>query len=73
MNDMIPQWDSGVQEMIDIFAGSDGLAEMCKKALEDLGLATDDYKKSLSDLEDAAGVDFDSIVDDGIDPTIEET
>ncbi len=61
INDLIPQWDSGVQHMADTFAGEGGLIPTCKDAFEELDQSTQDYKDSLDDLESAAGVNFDSI------------
>lgn len=61
INDLIPQWDSAVQHMADVFAKEGGLIPTCKEAFEELDQATRDYQDSLDDLESAAGIDFDSI------------
>lgn len=71
INDLIPQWDSGVQHMADVFAKEGGLIPTCKNAFEELDQATRDYQNSLDDLETAAGVDFDSI-SAGYDENIEK-
>lgn len=71
INDLIPQWDSGVQHMADVFAKEGGLIPTCKNAFEELDQATRDYQDSLDDLEAAAGVDFDSI-SAGYDENIEK-
>lgn len=72
MNDLIPQWNSGIQEMVDTFAGEGGFIPTCSEAMEELDDATEEYEKELDQLEKAAGVDFDNI-SDGIDKTIRET
>jgi hypothetical protein len=71
INNLIPQWDSGVQHMADTFAGEGGFIPTCQDAFEQLDDATKDYKESLDDLEEAAGIDFDSI-SDGYDDNIEK-
>lgn len=71
INDLIPQWDSGVQHMADVFAGEGGFIPTCKDAFEELDQATHDYQDSLDELESAAGVDFDAI-SEGYDENIEK-
>lgn len=72
MNDLIPQWNSGIQEMVDTFAGEGGFIPTCSEAMGELDDATEEYEKELDQLEKAAGVNFDNI-SDGIDKTIRET
>ena len=36
MNDFIPQWDSGVQKMVDTIVGEGGFAEVTKSAIEEI-------------------------------------
>ena len=45
MNDLVPQWSSGVQEMTDKFAGEGGFAPTCEDAFRELGEAADEYKE----------------------------
>lgn len=71
INDLIPQWDSGVQHMADVFAGEGGFIPTCKDAFEELDQATHDYQDSLDELESAAGVDFNAI-SEGYDENIEK-
>ena len=71
INDLIPQWDSGVQHMADVFAGEGGFIPTCKDAFEELDQATHDYQDSLDELESTAGVDFDAI-SEGYDENIEK-
>lgn len=61
MNDLIPAWNGGLQEMADSFAGDNGFITICMDALKDLEQATKDYQDSLKDLQDSAGVNFEEI------------
>ena len=70
MNSLIPQWDSGVQHMADVFAGSGGFIPTCEEAFASLKDTTADYQASLSELERAAGINFDTIAN-GYDRNIE--
>lgn len=72
LNEMIPQWTSGVQQMADTFAGEGGLGEVCKESLAEISQATEDYKDDLEEVEDAAGLTFEEIVG-GTDNAISET
>ena len=72
MNDLIPQWNSGMQEMVDAFSGEGGFIPTCKDSMEELDEATDEYQRSVNKLEKAAGADFDAI-SRGIDETAEAT
>ena len=72
MSDMIPQWDSGVQQMTDKFAGEGGFYPTCKDAMDKLSEATKDYEGSLQQLQSSAGQNFDEIRR-GEDETIQKT
>ena len=72
MEDIVPQWDSSVQEMTDKFAGEGGFIPTCQDSLIELDEATADYEDSLEDLEDTAGISFDEI-EDGLDKNIDLT
>ena len=72
MEELIPQWDSGVQTMTDKFAGEGGFIPTCQDSLIELDEATKDYEDSLEDLEDTAGISFDEI-EDGLDVNIDLT
>ena len=50
MNDLIPQWTSGVQAMIDTFSGEDGFEQVCKNTFEVLDDAAEDYIMTLDDI-----------------------
>lgn len=71
INNLVPQWTSGVQQMADVFAGEGGLIPTCQEAFNKLDEATKEYQDSLDELEDAAGIDFDSI-SEGYDENIEK-
>lgn len=72
LSDMIPQWESGCQQMADAFAGEDGFMGVCKDSLENLRDKTQEYEDDLHELENAAGMVFDSIAS-GEDWTINQT
>ena len=62
LEDMVPQWTSGVQTMADTFAGEGGFIPTCKDALIELDGATKDYEDSLLDLQYQGGFTFNDIV-----------
>lgn len=68
---MVPQWNSGIQSMIDIFAGNGGFIPTCQDAFDQLDETTNDYQNSLDDLQAAAGIDFEMIAE-GYDLNIEK-
>ena len=72
MTNLIPQWNSGIQEMTNTIAGQGGFIPTCKEAFEELKTNTQDYKESLQDLQSSAGVNFGNI-SDGIDWDIVKT
>ena len=61
MEDLIPQWDSGVQHMVESFAGEGGFIPSCSGAMGDLNAITEEYKDSLTLLEEVAGMKFEGI------------
>lgn len=72
MGSMVPQWNAGVQNMIDKIAGEGGFTEICKEAFEELDSATRDYMEGLEELQKNADVSFDEIKE-GIDEVIVNT
>lgn len=72
LSQMIPQWDSGIQHMADVFAGEGGFVPVCQESMENLDTVTKDYQTDLKELQESAGQDFGSIKD-GIDETINKT
>jgi hypothetical protein len=61
MGDLIPYWNSGLQEMVNTFAGEGGFIPTCSESFEQLDEATKDYQTSLDELANTAGYDFDAI------------
>ena len=61
MSNLVPQWNSSVQEMTDKIAGQGGLIPVCKQAFEDLDNNTKNYEDSLRELQNQAGVSFENI------------
>ena len=72
LTELIPQWDSGVQYMADVFAGEGGFTEVCKEAMGELSEATKAYNKDLEQIEKSAEITFETVVD-GTDEAINET
>lgn len=69
---MIPQWNTGIQEMIDKFAGEGGFGPTCEEALNKLAETTEQYETDLGKLQEAAAVSFEEIAK-SIDPVLEKT
>ena len=72
MNSMIPQWNSGVQQMADKITGEGGFLPTCKDAFEELDQATNDYMIGIEELQKQANVNFEDIKN-GIDESITAT
>ena len=72
MSSMIPQWNSGVQQMTDKIAGEGGFLPTCKDAFEEIDKATEDYMTGIEELQKQANVNFEDIKN-GIDETITAT
>ena len=72
LEQMIPQWDSGVQHMVETFAGEGGFAPTCEQAMNKLNDVTQRYEDKLREVEQAGGVSFDRIRQ-GTDETIRQT
>lgn len=72
LSQMIPQWESGVQHMADVFAGEGGFIPTVQEAMDKLDDITNEYQTDLNELQNAADQDFGSIKD-GIDDTIFKT
>lgn len=72
MGDLVPQWDSSVQDMINIFAGEKdgkkGFLPTVQDAFTGIDTATKQYEASLDTLQQVAGVSFQDIAD-GMDAT----
>ena len=72
MSNLIPQWNSGLQEMANTFAGAGGFIPVCQQAFNDLHDTTEDYESELDDLKNIAEINFEQIAD-GIDEDIDRT
>ena len=72
MNSMVPQWNTGVQQMIDKIIAEGGFLPTCKDAFEELDQATKDYMTGIEELQNQADVSFDDIKN-GIDEAIAAT
>ena len=72
MNSMIPQWNSGIQQMADKITGEGGFLPTCKDAFEELDQATEDYMAGIEELQKQADVNFEDIKN-GVDEAITAT
>ena len=72
MQDLIPQWDSGMQRMASAFAGEGGFVNICQDALAQLDEATKEYENGLTILEENGKTNFENI-GSGIDNNIDKT
>ena len=70
MEEILPDWNSGVDSMIEKYAG-EGIPA-CQDALAQLQANTDEYRTKVDELAEAAGMDFEEICN-GIDMTIDYT
>ena len=66
MNDLIPAWNSGIQEMSDKVAGEGGFIPTCEDAFDKIAETTRNYQSDLNSLAASAGVDLEE-VRDGVD------
>ena len=68
MGQLVPTWNSGIQEMTNTFVGEGGFLPACIQAFNDIDQATVDYERELDNLQEVAGEDFD-LLKQGIDET----
>ena len=68
MNDLVPQWDSGVQQMMDKWSGPGGFKDTTEEAIDALMAKDEEYRQDLDEIQRVADVDFDLIRD-----TIDDT
>lgn len=71
MGEMVPQWESGVQQMADKFAGEGGFEQTVSEAMDNISQTTAAYDQELLDLAEDAGKPFDELVR-GIDYALPE-
>ena len=59
LNEIIPHWEGSINTMIDKMANpEDGFSVVCRKAMEQLDIATEEYDDSLKLIETTAGQTF---------------
>ena len=62
-NQMVPQWTSGYQALVDKITEEGGIEEVSNRLMDELQTAVDDYNDSLEETEVVAGNTFDTITD----------
>ena len=72
VEEMLPQFNTGVNEMIDKFSGPGGFEDVTVQSIENLSAVTQEYKDDLKEIETAADTSFDNI-EAGIDKNIPKT
>ena len=70
--EMLPQFETGVNDMITKFSGPGGFEDMTVGSMNNLKEATNQYNQELDEIEYNAGVSFDK-VEEGIDKNIPKT
>lgn len=71
MGDLVPAWNSGIQQMSDKVAGQGGFIPSCQEAFEEIHEATFNYQQELDSLANTAGIDLND-VQNGVDNLIDE-
>ena len=71
MGDLVPAWQSGIQQMSDKVAGEGGFIPVCEQAFDSITEATKDYEEQLENMANAAGVSLDYVTQ-GVDLLSEE-
>ncbi len=61
MNELVPTWESGIQQMTDRVAGQGGFIPVCQGAFEDINQATLDYQNQLDEMANVAGIDLQNV------------
>lgn len=61
MGDLVPAWNSGIQQMTDKVAGQGGFIPACQDAFEQISDTTLEYEQELDSLADTAGIDLNNI------------
>lgn len=69
--DLVPSWESGIQEMINLITEEGGLEPTCKEAFEEIEQSVEDFKNKLVEVQDAAKISFDEI-SNGQDNTLDK-
>ena len=72
MKNLVPQWDTSVQQMTNKIVGEGGLIPSCQQAFDQLDQNTKNYETSLQRLQSQADISFKNIKE-GIDTNISRT
>ena len=71
--EILPMWDATVTQLVDRFAGDnkDSFITACKNAINELDIVQERYVEKTQRILNIAGVKYQKLVEDGIDPTKE--
>jgi len=61
MGELVPMWNSGIQQMSDKVAGDGGFIPACQDAFDRITEATKNYRDELDAMAQVAGVDLLSV------------
>ena len=61
MQNLVPAWGSGIQQMADKITGEDGLVGVCEQAFKDIAEASDSYQTNVNKLSKVSGLNFDDL------------
>ena len=70
MSELVPAWDSGIQQMVDVFSKEGGFTGVTEEAFKNLDEVAKDYASDLQALFSNAGVNVDSLKS-GAEDTVE--
>lgn len=69
--EILPMWDATVTQLVDRFAGDnkDSFITACKNAINELGIVQERYVEKTQRILNTAGIAYQKLVKEGIDPT----
>ena len=71
--EILPMWDATVTQLVDRFAGDnkDSFITACKNAINELDIVQERYVEKTQRILNTAGIEYQKLVEEGIDPTKE--
>ncbi len=69
--EILPMWDATVTQLVDRFAGDnkDSFITACKNAINELDIVQERYVEKTQRILNTAGIEYQKLVEEGIDPT----
>lgn len=69
MSQLVPQWDIGIQKMIDKFTAQGGFLPVCRDAFTELENKAGEFQAKITELQSTAGEDFRRLRQGSLSPT----